>query len=138
MVLEKKMYENNGRIHVYSHWAGTDKPLGSEFFFIYEPRHKNTGFSHMRKISAFVFAARIVQFLFYLNPKLQFPSHFLWLYNSICVGPGRKPRRPVFSQRGSYIHRPVVTLVICCKSYSIKTLSKKISFPTNRMTFCMI
>ena len=25
----------------------------------------------------------------------------MWLYSLVCVGPGRKPRRPVFSQRGS-------------------------------------
>ena len=52
-------------------------------------------------ISAFVFATRIVQFLFYLNPKFQVSSHLLWLYSPVCVGPGRKPRRPVFSQRGA-------------------------------------
>ena len=53
-------------------------------------------------ISAFVFATRIVQFLFYLNPKFQASSSFLSLYRPVCVGPGRKPRRPVFSRRGSY------------------------------------
>ena len=52
-------------------------------------------------ISAFVFAPRIVQFLFYLYPKFQVSSHLLWLYITVCVGPGRKPRRPVFSERGS-------------------------------------
>ena len=26
----------------------------------------------------------------------------MWLYSPVCVGPGRKPRRPVFSKRGSY------------------------------------
>ena len=52
-------------------------------------------------ISAFVFATRIVQFLFYLNPKFQASSSFLSLYRPVCVGPGRKPRRPVFSRRGS-------------------------------------
>ena len=31
-------------------------------------------------------------------------SHLLWLYSPVCVGPGRKTRRPVFSQRGSYIY----------------------------------
>ena len=45
---------------------------------------------------------RIVQFLYYLNPKSQASSYLLWLYSPICVGPGRKPRRTVFSQRGSY------------------------------------
>ena len=53
-------------------------------------------------ISAFVLATRIVQSLFFLIAKLQASSHLLWLYSPVCVGPGRKPRRPVFSQRGSY------------------------------------
>ena len=54
-------------------------------------------------ISAFVFTTRIVQFLFYLNLKFQVTSHLLWLYSLVCVRPGWKPRRPVFSQRGSYV-----------------------------------
>ena len=62
-------------------------------------------------ISAFVFATRRVQFLFYLNLKFQASSHLLWLYSPVCVGPGRKPRRPVFSQRGSYIHDPTCSKV---------------------------
>ena len=53
-------------------------------------------------ISAFVFATRIVQSLYFVNPKFQASSHLLQLYSSVCVGPGRKPQRPVFSQRGSY------------------------------------
>ena len=86
---------------------------------LYEPHHEKTGFLHMRKqrrsdsqisfavtaklISAFVFATQIVQSLYYLNPILQASSHLLWLYSPVCVGPGRKPRRPVFSRRGSYL-----------------------------------
>ena len=54
-------------------------------------------------ISAFVFATWIVQSLRYLKPKFQASSQLLWLYSPVCVGPGRKSRRPVFSQRGSYI-----------------------------------
>ena len=42
-----------------------------------------------------------MQFLFYLNPKFEASSSFLSLYRPVCVGPGRKPRRPVFSRRGS-------------------------------------
>ena len=74
-----------------------------------------TSFLHMSKtkpqisfavtkklISAFVVASRIVQSLYFLNPKSQASSHLLWLHSLVCVGPGRKPRRPVFSQRGSY------------------------------------
>ena len=54
-------------------------------------------------ISAFVFATWIVQSLFYLNPECQASNHLLWLYSLVCVRPRRKPRRPVSSQRGSYI-----------------------------------
>ena len=36
------------------------------------------------------------------SKKFQASSHLLWLHSPVCVGPGRKPRRPVFSQRGSY------------------------------------
>ena len=73
-----------------------------------EPRHEKTGFLHMRKqrcisvqISAFVFATQIVQYLYFLNQRFQANSHLLQLYSPVCIGPGQKPRRPVFSQRGS-------------------------------------
>ena len=42
-------------------------------------------------ISAFVFAIRIVQSLFYLNPKFQASNHLLWLYSLECVGPVGNP-----------------------------------------------
>ena len=54
-------------------------------------------------ISAFVFATRIVHSLYFLNLKFQASSHLLWLCRLVCVGPDRKPRRPVFSERGSNI-----------------------------------
>ena len=62
-------------------------------------------------ISIFVLATRIVQSLFYLNPKFQACSHILWLYSPVCVRPGRKPRRPVFSQRGSYCRQDLQRLL---------------------------
>ena len=52
-------------------------------------------------ISAFSFATRIVLFLFFLDPKFQASSMLLRLYRPVCVGPGRKHWRPVFSRRGS-------------------------------------
>ena len=52
-------------------------------------------------ISAFVFATKILQSLYFLDPKFQASSHLMWLYSPVCMGPGRKLRRPVFSQRGS-------------------------------------
>ena len=72
--------------------------------FAYVKTKKQISFAVTAKlISTFVFATRIVQSLYFLNPKFQGSSHLLWLYSLICVGPGRKPRRPVFSQRGSFI-----------------------------------
>ena len=85
--------------------------LNKPLTYLNEPRYEKTGFLHMRKqrhrsvtaqlISAFVFVILLVQFLYYLNPKFQASSHLLWLFSPVCVGPGRKPRRPVFSERGS-------------------------------------
>ena len=78
-------------------------------YFMTEPRREKTGFLHMRKqrrrsaaqlISAFAFTIWIVKPLYYLHLKFQAKIHLLWLYRPVCVGPGRKPRRPVFSQRG--------------------------------------
>ena len=40
--------------------------------------------------------SKIVQSLYFLNLKFQASSH-LFLYGFVCVGPGRKPRRQVYS-----------------------------------------
>ena len=42
-------------------------------------------------IRAFVFATRIVQFVYFLNPKFPASSYFLCFYSSVCIGPVRKP-----------------------------------------------
>ena len=52
-------------------------------------------------ISAFVFVTRIVQSLYFLNPKFHASRNLQLLYSPFCVGPGRKPRRRIFSERGS-------------------------------------
>ena len=44
-----------------------------------------------------VFALWLVQAHLLLNPKFQTSSLFLGLYRPICVTPGQKLRRPVFS-----------------------------------------
>ena len=41
------------------------------------------------------------QSLHFLNLKFQASSHLRLMSSPVNVGPGRKPRRPVFSQRGS-------------------------------------
>ena len=58
------------------------------------------------------FATRIVQSLYFLNLKFQASSHLVWLYSLVCVGPGWKPRRLVFSQRSSYIFLSWATLLM--------------------------
>ena len=52
---------------------------------------ENKDADQLRVISAFVIATRIVQSLYFLNPKFQASSHLLWLYSLACVGPGWKP-----------------------------------------------
>ena len=80
-------------------WAASWKKL----LFAYSKTKTHISFAVTAKlISAFVFAIRIVQSISYLHPKFQTSSHLLLLYSPVCVGPGRKPRRPVFSQRGSF------------------------------------
>ena len=44
------------------------------------------------------FATRI----YFLYTKFQASNHLVWLYSLVCVGVGQKPRKLVFSQRGSY------------------------------------
>ena len=73
-------------------------------------------------ISVFVFATRILQSLCFLNSKFQASSHLLWLYSPVCVGPGRKPRRPVFSRRGSYFLHTRWDFIPCFPSGKNKKL----------------
>ena len=84
-------------------------------------------------ISAFVFAKRIVQSLYFLNPKFQASSHLLWLYSPVCVGPGRKPRRPVFSQRGSCYQKTCLLL----DDPNRRLLSYNMSCIMRKHTFCI-
>ena len=75
-----------------------------------EPPHKKTSILHMRKqrrrtaklISAFVFATRIVQFLYFLNPKFPVFNHLLYLYSPLCLRPVQKPHC-WFSQEAAQI-----------------------------------
>ena len=77
--------------------------VGENRLFAYAKTKTQISFEVTAKlISAFVFATLIVQSLYFLNPKFQASSHLLWLYRPVCVRPGRKHRRQVFSQRGSF------------------------------------
>ena len=67
------------------------------FLHMRKQRHRSASRLHRKADHAFVFATRIIQFLYFLNPKFQASSHLLLLYSLVCVGQGWKPRRPVFS-----------------------------------------
>ena len=73
------------------------------FFFAY---------AKTKLISAFVFASQIVQSLYFLNTKFQASSHLVRSCSLVCVGPGRKTRRPVFSQGGSIISIIFFVLIV--------------------------
>ena len=90
-------------------WAAT----WENRIFAYAKRKTQISFAVTAKlISVFVFATRIVQSLSYLNTKFQASSHFLRRRRLICVGPGRKPRRPVFWRRGSFNHFGSVKVLV--------------------------
>ena len=71
-------------------------------FCIYENKDEDQLRVTAKLISAFVFATRIIQALYFLNTKLQAFYHLLWLYSLVCVGPGRKPENR-FSQNEAHI-----------------------------------
>ena len=91
------------------------------------------------------FAIRTIQFLYYLNPKFQASSHLLWLYSPVCVRPGRKPRRPVFSERGSYVaglcslyhdNRPLFQFVTICTCIMFRLRGPMFKFCNSVPGYC--
>ena len=70
------------------------------------------GFHTLDQRLCFVFAAYTDTFI-YLHPNFQASSHLLWLYSKAGVRPRLKPRRQVFSRRGSLaIKRGLSSVVI--------------------------
>ena len=95
--------------------------------FAYKKKKTQISFAVIAKlISVFVFATRIVQSLYFLNTKFQASSHLVWLYSLVCVGPGRKPRRLVFWQRGSYCIVLLSDLCYLCWTRNILSKLTKI------------
>ena len=100
-------------MHNWAVLAGAISQLMS--LFLFEPRYEKPAFAYAetrtqisfavtaKLIGGFVLAIRIVQFFFYLNTKFQASGCLLSLCSPVCVRPGRKARRPVFSERGSFI-----------------------------------
>ena len=91
-----------------------------------------TQISFAKLISAFVFATYKVQSLYFLDRKFEAFSHLVWLYSPVCVRRGRKPRRPVFSQWGSYIIKlttyAIYSAIYNCKNHDNNPLKNVIFF----------
>ena len=75
-------------------------------------------------ISAFVFDTRIVQFLYFINPKFQASSLLLCLYRSGCVRPVRKTRW--FSHEAAQIILAlIITLYFPYKNFYYSAMSEE-------------
>ena len=70
---------------------------------------ENKGAVTAKLISAFVFATRIVQFLYFLNSKFPVSSHLMCLYSPVCVRPVRKPHC-WFSHKVAHLYRASLEL----------------------------
>ena len=93
-------YHTTGRPFRFSHIYEKSLVMRKPFFCICENKDADQPPGN-RKADQRLCFRYIVQSLFFLNPKFQASNHLVWLSCLVCVGPGGKPRRPVFSQRGS-------------------------------------
>ena len=71
---------------------------------------------------------KIVRFHYFLNSNFPASSHRLCLWSLVCVKPVRKPRRPIFSRRGSnvlrecihvYLVQPVLSLPVVVTAFGV-------------------
>ena len=67
-------------------------------------------------------ASRIVQSLFFINPKFQASSHLLWLYRLVCVGPGQKPKR-WFSHDAAHLVSVEYVYTVCARNAKKESFS---------------
>ena len=78
----------------------------------------------MKLISTFVFALRIVLFLYFLNPKFLASSHLMCLYSSVCARPVQKPHCWFSKEVAYFFHKDLVMktfLVDSRKALSVST-----------------
>ena len=86
-------------------------------------------FSTKENIWKIYIATWIVQYLFFLKPEFQCSSLLLCLYSLVCVRPGRKPQRPVFSRHGSNnVHSDQLSFRVCICAFFFFFFSMKLVF----------
>ena len=83
------LFRNIIAMYIFLHHLS--RPMGKPTICVSKTKVQISFAGTAKLISAFVFATRIVQFLFYLNPKFQASSLLLKLYKPVCVRPVRKP-----------------------------------------------
>ena len=66
---------------------------------------------------AFIFATRMVQFLYFLKSKFPAPSHLLCLYSSVCVGAVWKPHC-WFSRVAAHLSSFLISVGACVVYFS--------------------
>ena len=82
-------------MHVFSCDIDLESRVVRKQAFAYAKTKTQISFAvTVRLISAFVFATRIVQSLYFLNQK--FHAIFCGFSSQVCVGPGRKPPKTGF------------------------------------------
>ena len=104
-----------GYMHVFDHYLSL--VMRNPAFCICENKDEDQLCSNCAADQRHCFLIWIVQSLYYLNLKFQASSYLLWLYSPVSVGPGRKPRRPVFLQRGSFSNISKTTWPIKAKGH---------------------
>ena len=85
-----------------------------------------------------VFVTQIVHSPYFFIPKFQVPSHLLWPYSRVCVRPDRKPRRHVFSCRGSHGLRSYDTQSCTCNRLNMLALNSAHTMLTNHIAYWVI
>ena len=84
-------------------------------FRICQKQRSRSASQAAKLISAFVFATRLVQFIYFLNPKFSASSRLLCLYSSVCV---RKPHCWFSHDAAQMFLAKKICYCICRRAYT--------------------
>ena len=86
-------------------------------------------------ISAFVFATRIVQVLYFLISKFPASSHLRYLYSSVCVGPVQNHIVGFLMTRLIYLQATHLSWLRAIHSYKTRSSTKLIPLQRSKVSF---
>ena len=84
-------------------------------------------------ISAFIFNTRIVQSIYFLNPKFHGSSHLLWLYSPVCVGQVKNPENRFSHNEAHLMSSWYLMYLISTPASQVHITVKVINFWTPNM-----